>query len=87
MKNENICQQSATSKRHSLWVRDKILRLDLAGELAYQIAKRKESLWKHFCKDVCEQVLSDMGCEPELTDFRKVFDRAFENETKKWKEL
>lgn len=60
---------------------------DIAGELAYQIAKRKESLWKHFCKDVCEQVLSDMGCEPELTDFRKVFDRAFENETKKWKEL
>lgn len=59
---------------------------DLAGELAHQIAMRKESLWKHFCKDVCEQVLSDMGCNPEITNFRQVFNRAFENETKKWKE-
>lgn len=60
---------------------------DIVGELAYEISRRKESLWKHFCKNVCEQVLSDMGCEPELADFRKVFNRAFENETKKWKEL
>lgn len=59
---------------------------DLAGELAYEVSRRKESLWKYFCKNVCKQVLSDMGCEPELTDFRQVFDRAFENETKKWKE-
>ena len=60
---------------------------DIAGELAYQITQHKESLWKHFCKDVCEQVLHDMGCEPELTDFRNVFEKAFKDETQKWKEL
>ena len=60
---------------------------DLAGELAHEIARHKESLWKSFCKNVCKQTVTDMFGEVDLVDFRKVFNRSFEEETKKWKEL
>ena len=59
---------------------------NIAGELAYEISRRKESLWKHFCKDVCEQVLTDMCGKIDLMDFRNVFNAAFEAKTKEWKE-
>lgn len=84
MNNEFFTGEMATDDKGNITLKGAY---DLAGELAYQITKRKESLWKHFCKDVCEQVLSDVGCNPEITNFSQVFNRAFENETKKWKEL
>lgn len=63
---------------------------DMAGELAHQITQKKETLWKHFCKNVCSRVIGQytyMGNEVSLPDFEKKFEEAFAQETKEWDEL
>ena len=57
---------------------------NIAEQLAYEITRHRESLWKHFCKDVCERVLEDMGIEPDIRDFRTVFEHNFEERVKEW---
>lgn len=57
---------------------------NIAEQLAFEITRHRESLWKHFCKDVCERVLEDMGVDPDIKDFRIVFERNFEGRVKEW---
>ncbi len=77
----------STIKTDKLGNMSMLCEYDMVGELVHQIARHKESLWRSFCKNVCEQVVTDLIGEVDIVDFRKVFNRTFEEETKKWMEL
>lgn len=62
---------------------------DLAAQIGREVAAHKESLWKHFCRDVCERVVSSYtwrGMSLDMVEFREKFEKAFEEEKKKWME-
>lgn len=58
---------------------------DLAGEMIRRITEHQETLYKHFCRDVCEKMVEmyhrgfiDMG------QFRRVFNDSFDKTVKEW---
>lgn len=60
---------------------------DIAARLAKDITERKESLWRHFCKDVCEKMV-DYYYEDsiDVIHFHKVFNEKFNETVKEWEE-
>lgn len=58
---------------------------DIAGELADEITRQKETLWKRFCQDVCEKMVSYYYEDSvDVIHFHKVFNEKFDETTKEW---
>lgn len=58
---------------------------DIAGELVHEITERKETLWKRFCKDVCEKMVAYYSEGPiDVIHFHKVFNEKFGETVKEW---
>lgn len=59
---------------------------DMVGEMVAEITAQKETLWKHFCKDVCEIMVAYYYEDSiDVLHFHKVFDEKFNEVAKYWK--
>ena len=60
---------------------------DIAARLAKDITERKESLWRHFCKDVCEKMVAYYYEDSiDVIHFHKIFNEKFNETVKEWEE-
>lgn len=60
---------------------------DISGELINQITAKKESLWKSFCKQVCEKMVSYYYEDSiDVIHFHRVFNEKFNETIKDWKD-
>lgn len=59
---------------------------DIAGKLVSDITERKESLWKHFCKDVCEKMVHYYYEDSiDIAHFHDIFNEKFDETVEEWK--
>lgn len=60
---------------------------DIAARLAKDITERKESLWRHFCKDVCEKMVAYYYEDSiDVIHFHKIFNEKFNETVKEWED-
>jgi hypothetical protein len=60
---------------------------DIAARLTKDITERKESLWRHFCKDVCEKMVSYYYEDSiDVILFHKIFNEKFNETVKEWED-
>lgn len=60
---------------------------DIAARLVKDITERKESLWRHFCKDVCEKMVAYYYEDSiDVIHFHKIFNEKFNETVKEWEE-
>lgn len=60
---------------------------DIAARLAKDITERKESLWRHFCKDVCEKMVAYYYEDSiDVIHFHKIFNEKFNETIKEWED-
>ena len=64
-----------------------VIEYDIAGELAHEIAARKETMWKHFCRNVCQKMMAEFAPDIAMKDFDILFTQSFESEVREWGEL
>lgn len=60
---------------------------EIANELVHNMIEQKENLYKRFCMDVCEKMVScysDRGID--VIRFHKVFNEKFNDTVKEWGE-
>lgn len=60
---------------------------DITARLVKDITERKESLWRHFCKDVCEKMVAYYYEDSiDVIHFHKIFNEKFNETVKEWEE-
>lgn len=60
---------------------------DIAGELVSQITAHKEGLWRSFCKQVCEKMVSYYYEDSiDVIHFHRVFNEKFNETIKDWED-
>ena len=58
---------------------------DVANQIVKELTERKETLWKRFCQDVCEKIVSYYSEDSiDVIHFHKVFNEKFNETVKEW---